>query len=178
MADETPDALALKTFKYAGSLLYVEDFERAWNDTMRDPEGRAALTIASQQAQAHGQDHGGTRCCGTTDAWHQPWCEMGPRRHRPTSAVMATVTIPLDTTDARQNAALAAGHPDWQSLLDDAETPIVEPPPPSIVIMADDGTELLRLAWPDGRLDVTGDESRWTEAAARFVAEMRRLADA
>ena len=27
----------------------------------------------------------------------------------------------------------------------------------------------------DGRLDVSGPEDRWTEGAARFVVEMRRL---
>jgi hypothetical protein len=48
----------------------------------------------------------------------------------------------------------------------------------SIVIQADDGTELLRFTWDDGRLDVAGDESRWTEAASRFITEMRRMVGA
>lgn len=48
-------------------------------------------------------------------------------------------------------------------------------PPPAITIHADDGTELLRITRDGGCLDVTGDESRWTEAAARFVAEVRRI---
>ena len=61
---------------------------------------------------------------------------------------------------------------------DGIDIQIVQPPPPSITIMAEDGAELLRLTWPDGRLEVTGDESRWTEAAARFIAGMRKLADA
>ena len=32
-----------------------------------------------------------------------------------------TVTIPLDTPEARENAAMAFGYPDWQSLLDAAQ---------------------------------------------------------
>jgi hypothetical protein len=53
---------------------------------------------------------------------------------------------------------------------------VSKPPRPSIVVAADDGTELLRIrVTEDGMLDVTGAEDRWTEGAARFVAEMRRL---
>lgn len=51
-------------------------------------------------------------------------------------------------------------------------------PQPSITLAAEDGTVLLRMTWTDGRLDVTGDETRWTEAAARFIAAMRELAEA
>lgn len=25
---------------------------------------------------------GGSSCCGTTSAWHRPWCQAGPRRYR------------------------------------------------------------------------------------------------
>lgn len=52
---------------------------------------------------------------------------------------------------------------------------ITSRPPASVVVMADDGTELLRLSWDDGVLHAVGDESRWDEAAARFVAAMRAL---
>jgi len=76
------DLLALSTFKYAGALEYVEDFMREWRLTLRDPPGRAALTIAYQQAQQDGRNRGGRRCCGTTSGWHRPWCETGPRRYR------------------------------------------------------------------------------------------------
>lgn len=31
------------------------------------------------------------------------------------------ITVPLDTPDAQQSAALACGYPDWQSLLDAAQ---------------------------------------------------------
>ena len=70
------------TIRWAGSLEYVEDFMRAWHATMRDPAGRASLTVAYQQAQRDGQERGGLRCCGTTSEWHRPWCRVGPRRHR------------------------------------------------------------------------------------------------
>lgn len=51
-----------------------------------------------------------------------------------------------------------------------------EPPPlPSVVIMDDDGTHLLRITRQDGDLDVTWAEGRLTEAAQRFVTEVRRL---
>jgi hypothetical protein len=61
-------------------------------------------------------------------------------------------------------------------IADGVEMRIIKPPPPSITVEADDGTELLRVSiTDDGRLDVSGAEDRWTEAAARFVAEMRRL---
>jgi hypothetical protein len=46
------------------------------------------------------------------------------------------------------------------------------PPPWRIVIPAADGTELLVLREEDGRLVATGDESRWDEAARRFVHVM------
>jgi hypothetical protein len=68
--------------EYADSLEYMEDFMLAWRATMRDPEGRAALTVAYQQAQVDGQDAGGLRCCGATAGWHRPWCRTGPRRYR------------------------------------------------------------------------------------------------
>ena len=60
-------------------------------------------------------------------------------------------------------------------IVDGIAMPIVKPDPASIVVKADDGTELLRLTWADGRLDVTGDESRWTVAAARFIAGLRQF---
>ena len=66
----------------AGTLEYVEDFLLAWHATMRDPERRAALYAAYQQAQLDGRDAGGQRCCGTTAGWHRPWCKTGPRRYR------------------------------------------------------------------------------------------------
>lgn len=47
----------------------------------------------------------------------------------------------------------------------------------SLAILAEDGTELLRMCWDSGRLVVTGDESRWDEAAARFIAGVRQIVD-
>ena len=41
------------------------------------------------------------------------------RRERPS----ATVTVPLDTPDARQSAALACGYPDWESMLEGERRP-------------------------------------------------------
>jgi len=73
--------------RYPAALQYAEDFEREWRATVRDPEGRAALTLAYQQEQAHGEACGGVRCCGTTDEVHNPWCGYGPRRSRETAAV-------------------------------------------------------------------------------------------
>lgn len=50
------------------------------------------------------------------------------------------------------------------------------PKPSSISVIAEDGAELLRIErTEDGGLDVSGAEDRWTEGAARFVAEVRRL---
>jgi hypothetical protein len=61
-------------------------------------------------------------------------------------------------------------------ILNGVETRILKPPPPPITVAADDGTALLHIrVTEDGMLDVTGAEDRWTEGAARFVAEMRRL---
>lgn len=46
-------------------------------------------------------------------------------------------------------------------------------PPFEIDIVAGDGeTVLLHMTEKDGKLDVSGDESRWTEAARRFVYGM------
>lgn len=43
----------------------------------------------------------------------------------------------------------------------------------SITIAAEDGTELVRMTEdPQGRLAVTGDESRWDEGAKRFLHGM------
>ena len=47
-----------------------------------------------------------------------------------------------------------------------------------LTIRADDGTDLARFTFADGRLDVIGDESRWTEAAARFMAGLRQTFNA
>ena len=66
----------------AGLLEYVEDFTRAWRATLRDPAGRATLETALQQAWRDGRARGGLSCCGTTAAWHRPWCPAGPRRYR------------------------------------------------------------------------------------------------
>jgi hypothetical protein len=79
--DEQLKSLA-RLRRYHAALEYEEDFDREWRATMCDPLGRAALTIAYQQAQRDGQDHGGLSCCGTTATWHRPWCETGPRRYR------------------------------------------------------------------------------------------------
>jgi hypothetical protein len=68
--------------RYPAALRYAEDFEREWRATVNDPEGRAALTLAYRQEQAHGEACGGWRCCGSAGEWHNPWCEYGPRRHR------------------------------------------------------------------------------------------------
>jgi hypothetical protein len=52
----------------------------------------------------------------------------------------------------------------------------VSKPRTRFAVHADDGTELLRIeVTEDGMLDVSGPEDRWTEGAARFAAEMRRL---
>lgn len=45
----------------------------------------------------------------------------------------------------------------------------------TLTIKGYDGTDLLTFTFKDGHLDVAGDESRWTEAATRFVAEVRRM---
>jgi hypothetical protein len=75
----------------------------------------------------------------------------------------------------RQSEARWSATPDT-IILNGVETRIVKPPPPSIVVAADDGTELLRIDLTEhGTLDVTGAEDRWTEGAARFVAEVRRM---
>lgn len=68
--------------RYGSALEYVEDFDREWRSTLRDPLGHAALTMTYQQAQLDGKDAGGQPCCGTTATWHRPWCEAGPRRYR------------------------------------------------------------------------------------------------
>jgi hypothetical protein len=47
-------------------------------------------------------------------------------------------------------------------------------PPLRLQIMAEDGTELARFEVTDGVLDVTGSEDRWTEAAQRFITELKR----
>lgn len=61
-------------------------------------------------------------------------------------------------------------------ILNGEEIRIAKPLRPSLVVAADDGTELLRISvTDDGMLDVTGDEDRWTEGAARFAAEVRRM---
>jgi hypothetical protein len=78
----------------------------------------------------------------------------------------------------RQSEARWNATPDT-AVVDGAEASVIKLPPfpVSVVVTADDGTELLRVsATKDGVLDVTGPEDRRTEAAARFVAEMRRLA--
>lgn len=52
---------------------------------------------------------------------------------------------------------------------------IQAPVTPDFVIVAADGTELLRITWSSGVLDVTGPQERWTEAAARFVETVRQM---
>jgi hypothetical protein len=60
--------------------------------------------------------------------------------------------------------------------VDGAQMQFAKLPPPVIVIEAEDRTELLRISrTEDGRLDASGPEDRWTEGAARFVAEVRRM---
>lgn len=109
------------------------------------------------------------RCPGPT-GWHRPKPESWNRGDRESTCTWCQMPIWRNF-----------GDPVWRDMtghliVDGVPMPVAPPPPPSIVIMADDGVELLRLTWADGRLDVTGDESRWTEGAARFVAEMRSLA--
>lgn len=75
----------------------------------------------------------------------------------------------------------AAGEARWSATPDHVIAngePLRIVKPPVISIRAEDGTELLRITRDGGRLDVTGDEGRWTEGAARFVAEIRRITDA
>jgi hypothetical protein len=50
------------------------------------------------------------------------------------------------------------------------------PPPWNITIPAADGTPLLVMREENGLLVVEGDESRWTEAAKRFVHGMMQWA--
>lgn len=50
------------------------------------------------------------------------------------------------------------------------------PPPWRIEIPAADGTMLLVLREEDGRLVAEGDESRWDEAARRFIGVMMQWA--
>lgn len=50
------------------------------------------------------------------------------------------------------------------------------PPPWRIEITAADGTMLLLLREEDGRLVAEGDESRWDEAAKRFIGVMMQWA--
>lgn len=60
-------------------------------------------------------------------------------------------------------------------IVDGERVNFVKPNAPAIVIAAEDGAVLPRITRDGGTLDVSGDESRWTEAAARFIAEMRRM---
>jgi hypothetical protein len=55
-------------------------------------------------------------------------------------------------------------------------SPLASPPPWRIVISAADGTELLVMREENGRLVVEGDESRWEEAAKRFLHGMMQWA--
>jgi hypothetical protein len=53
---------------------------------------------------------------------------------------------------------------------------LAPPPPRQLAILDAAGAELAAFTvGDDGRLDVTGDEARWTEAAARFIAGVRDL---
>jgi hypothetical protein len=106
------DIIATRLPEFVGCLEYVEDFNRAMRDTLRDPAGRAALTTAYQQAQADGRDRGGRQCCGSTTEWHRPWCEEEPRHHRaPEPVAMYEVPGHVLTTMrddiARLSAAIA-----------------------------------------------------------------------
>jgi hypothetical protein len=75
---------------------------------------------------------------------------------------------PLVRNTAQWLGDAAAVRRDYESGYRDGES--------STVVEADDGTELLRITrTEDGRLDVSGPGDRWTEGAARFVAEVRRL---
>jgi hypothetical protein len=62
---------------------------------------------------------------GHSLAWYDPedgicgWC--GACEEAEARRCSVTATIPLDTPEARQNAAVAFGYPDWQSLLDAAQ---------------------------------------------------------
>jgi hypothetical protein len=59
------------------------------------------------------------------------------------------------------------------------EMQLEKPKPPRITICGEDGRELLAITvTEDGRLDVSGPEGAWTEGAARFVAEVRRMTGA
>lgn len=74
------------------------------------------------------------------------------------------------------------GGPDWtitpdSLIVDGVEMSVIKPGwETSLTVAAQDGAPLLCIVrTPDGKLDVTGPEDRWTEGAARFVAEVRRL---
>lgn len=60
-------------------------------------------------------------------------------------------------------------------IVNGTETKVIKPRW-AITVHAEDGAELLRIErTEDGKLDASGPEDRWTEGAARFVTEIRRL---
>lgn len=73
---------------------------------------------------------------------------------------------------------VAQGQPPYgEVIVPGAGTSIqVAPPPWRIVIPAADGTELLVMREENGLLVVEGDESRWDEAAKRFLHGMMQWA--
>lgn len=64
----------------------------------------------------------------------------------------------------RMPTSVAAGVP-----LPEMFTAPAAPPPWRFEVKASDGTVLMAMFERDGRLAVEGDESRWDEAARRFV---------
>ena len=70
---------------------------------------------------------------------------------------------------------LAPG-PDVMSVPGDFTIASLVPPPWRIEVPAADGTLLLVLREEDGRLVAEGDESRWDEAAKRFLHAMMQWA--
>lgn len=53
------------------------------------------------------------------------------------SGKQVTITLPLDTPDARQSAALACGYPDWRALVDAAQAEAPGPLDPDLAAYLD-----------------------------------------
>ena len=74
------------------ALTWAEDFRAAWAGL--DAKDFARLRTAMRAAEDQGHAAGGLRCCGTTGAWHRPWCYTGPVQHRPPSPMAGQLPLP------------------------------------------------------------------------------------
>lgn len=54
--DASREVINARALRYAIEIKSEEDYTRAWNDTLRDPEGRAALEISGAR-QRFVDDH-------------------------------------------------------------------------------------------------------------------------